>query len=70
MRGNFLTFKKQIGENIKRERVMAGLTQEDMEEGNGLEVRYIRRIEKGHNITLRTLYRLADKIGVPVRYFF
>ncbi len=69
MRGNFLIFKKQIRENIKRERVMAGLTQEDME-GNGLEVRYIRRIEKRHNITLRTLYRLADKIGVPVRYLF
>ncbi len=66
---NFFKFLSQVGERIKKARLEAGLTQKAVAM-KGIDVRYIRRIERGHNITLWTIYRLSRKIGVPVTEFF
>ena len=65
----FITFLSNLGKQIKQKRLEAGLTQEQME-GDGLYVRYIQEIESGKNVTIRTLFRLSRKLGVPVKDFF
>ncbi len=61
---------QKMGEKIKKERMKAGITQEQME-GDGLYVRYIQNIEAGKsNITVRTLHRIAVRIGIPIRKLF
>jgi transcriptional regulator with XRE-family HTH domain len=54
---------RRIGE-LRRDR---GWTQEKAAERMKLEVRDLQRIEAGVNVTLRTLVRLANALGVRTR---
>jgi len=59
-----------VAQNIKRCRIVAGLTQEDMR-NRGFNYRFYQRLESGStNATIFTLYRVASALGVPVAEFF
>lgn len=53
-----------LGANVRRVRA-SKMTQQQLEAATGLTVQRIRRIERGQvNITMETLGRLADALGV------
>ncbi len=61
-----------IGEQLKMERLNAGLTQEELAERIGTKKSFISRVEKGRaDIQLSTLVRLFHGLGrhVTVRVF-
>jgi transcriptional regulator with XRE-family HTH domain len=54
-----------VAANLRRLRG-SKLTQQQLEAATGLGVQYIRKIERGRvNITIDTLRRLANALGVP-----
>lgn len=54
-----------IGGNVHRLRVRKDLTQEAMSETTGLDVRFLRRVERGSvNLRFDTFVRLAEGLGV------
>lgn len=57
--------QKLLGEKIRELRKEKKMTQAELAEDCGLDKQSIFRIEKGEfNITLSTLFRLADGLGV------
>lgn len=53
-----------IGEQLKAERMKAGLTQEQLAVKTGTKKSYISRIENGHtNIQLSTLFKIFQALG-------
>lgn len=59
------TYLKFLGANVHRRRVRLGKSQEDLEETSGLDVRFIRRVERGSvNLRFDTFIRLAEALGV------
>lgn len=62
----FDSFLRQLGENIRRARWIAGLTQEEVA-AKGLTYRYFQEMERGRrNPTARTLFILARLLGTSV----
>ena len=60
-----------IGRNIKKARLDAGLTQEEVAFKAELSRSYYSGIERGvRNVASVNLMRIADVIGVEVGYFF
>ncbi|MEV3960169.1 helix-turn-helix transcriptional regulator [Nocardia sp. NPDC050193] len=59
--------QKTVGANVARIRHGLGLSQERLaNDVLGLSTRYVAGIEAGRqNMTLRSLERLADSLGVP-----
>lgn len=52
--------------NIKQKRLVRGWSQEELANRCGLHRTYIGAVERGErNITLATLERIADALGVP-----
>ena len=61
-----------IGEQLKDERLRAGLTQEQLAEKVGTKKSFISRVERGHaDIQISTLVKLVRGLGrqVSVRVF-
>ena len=57
----------QLAHNVRRQRLAAGLTQEDLSDLAGVNPRMISRIEQGaKNAQLLTLVRVSRGLGVPV----
>ena len=57
-----------IGEQLKDERLKAGLTQEQLAEKIGTKKSFISRVERGHaDIQLSTLVKLFRGLGLQVR---
>lgn len=57
----------QCGENIKRSRKKAILTQEQLSEMLDMDVSQFGKIERGQtNITVTTLYRISLALGVDI----
>ncbi|MBQ4286056.1 MAG: helix-turn-helix transcriptional regulator [Bacteroidales bacterium] len=57
-----------IGEQLKNERLKAGLTQEQLANKIGTKKSFISRVEKGHaDIQLSTLVKLFQGLGRQVR---
>lgn len=54
----------QIGEMIKKAREEQNLTQEQLGERIGVKKAQISRIEKGHSITIHTISRVFQALGV------
>ena len=54
----------EIGELIKRTRIQQDLTQEELGERIGVKKAQISRLEKGRNITLPTISRVFQALGV------
>lgn len=58
----------QIGRNLRLYRKSLGLTQEGLAEILSVHPKYVGNIEQGvRNLSLRTVERLADKLGIHVR---
>ena len=61
----FLGLNQVVASNVKKLRREIGLSQEDLAEKCGLHRTYIGAIERSErNITLQTLEKLADSLGV------
>lgn len=62
-----------VARNIKKYRMIAGITQAQLAESVGLSHEFIRRIEskKGRkSFTIDTVYKIAMVLNVPVGKFF
>lgn len=58
-----------IGEQLKMERLKAGMTQEQLATKIGTKKSYISRIENGHtDIQLSTLFRIFQGLGRKVSF--
>ena len=56
-----------IGEQLKGERIKAGLTQEQLAAKIGTKKSYISKIENGHaDVQLSTLFRIFEGLGKRV----
>jgi transcriptional regulator with XRE-family HTH domain len=65
------TIYQRVGEAVLLRRRRAGFSQEKLAEKAGLHRNYIGEIERAEKkITLETLERIADALGVPVRDLF
>ena len=59
---------KVLGEAIRRQRVKAGLSQEQLAEKADLARNYIGNVERAeYKITVETLAKIAKALGVRVR---
>lgn len=60
--------QKVVGRNLRAYRMERGLSQEDFAEVVGVHRTYMGGLERGErNLTLQSLERLAEELGVPVR---
>ena len=48
----------------------AGLTQDEFAEKLGVSLKYLQRIERGENLTIRSLVKLTNGLGVSVLELF
>jgi transcriptional regulator with XRE-family HTH domain len=63
-------FLKQIGDNIRKERLKKGITLAGLGEDIGLDKSNMHKIEQGKNITLVTLIKIATYLEVhPIKLF-
>lgn len=61
--------QRVVGRNLRHYRELNGLSQEAFSDRLGLHPNYIGNLERGErNLTLRTIERLADMLGVHVLY--
>lgn len=58
---------RKVGRRIAELRKQAGLTQEELAERMGLGWRYISRAERGENLTLFTMAKIANVFEVRVK---
>lgn len=62
---------KQLGLNIKVERVKKQMTQEDIADAAGLDRSYISDVENGkRNISAFNLFKIAKALGINPGMFF
>ena len=60
--------QKVVGRNLRAYRMERGLSQEDFAEVVGVHRTYMGGLERGErNLTLQSLERIAEELGVPVR---
>ena len=56
-----------LGDQLKAERIKAGITQQELAERIGTKKSYISRVENGHtDVQLSTLYKLFQGLGRKV----
>ena len=54
-----------LGQNIRRERLARGLSQEDFAQVLGYHRTYVGTLERGErNLSLRAIERISDTLGV------
>ena len=62
---------KNFGHIIKKFRVKAGLTQEQLSEKLGISLKYISRLENGYSgIKIQTLIRCMNVLGIEPNILF
>ena len=62
---------KDFGQTIKKFRVNAGLTQEQLSEKLGISLKYISRLENGYSgIKTQTLIRCMNILGIEPNVLF
>ena len=62
---------KYFGQTIKKYRVNAGLTQEQLSEKLGISLKYISRLENGYSgIKTQTLIRCMNILGIEPNILF
>ncbi|WP_409321455.1 helix-turn-helix domain-containing protein [Pseudomonas monteilii] len=55
---------KSLGQNIREQRVLIGLSQDALALACGMDRSYVGRIERGEvNLTVEKLYRLAETLN-------
>ena len=63
--------KNVVGENIRKLRLIAGVTQEELALKSGLSQGYINQLENGkRKYTQKSLELIADALAVPVAALF
>lgn len=66
---NNTTIYKQLGLNIKQERLKNNLTQDQLSEKLDIYTSYLGRIERGErNVPLSTLIKIANLLDVSIDY--
>jgi transcriptional regulator with XRE-family HTH domain len=63
-------FLKQVGDNIRKERLKKGITLAGLGEDIGLDKSNMHKIEQGKNITLLTLLKIAAFLEVHPNKLF
>lgn len=59
-----MDMRRLLGRNVRKSRVEAGLTQEQLSERSGFSQQYISDMERGlRNPTIVSLYELAQALG-------
>jgi transcriptional regulator with XRE-family HTH domain len=59
-----MDYRRIFGEEVRRARIAAGLTQEEMSLRCGLQRTHIARIESGrYDVRLDTMAKIADSLG-------
>ncbi|MEV0313508.1 helix-turn-helix domain-containing protein [Nonomuraea fuscirosea] len=58
-----------VGEQVRRLRVMRGMTQEDLAEASGISVSVVRKIEQGGSARMETYHALARALSVVTMTF-
>ena len=60
-----MDMRKLVGENVRRVRLLKGLTQEAFSDASGFSQQYLSDLERGkRNPTIVTLYELSVALGV------
>lgn len=60
-----MDMRRIVGENVRRARLAAGLTQEQLAERSGFSQQYLSGLEQGkRNPTIVSIYELANALGV------
>jgi transcriptional regulator with XRE-family HTH domain len=60
-----MDMRKLVGDNLRRFRLKAGLTQEELAVKSGYSQQYLSGLEKGQrNPTIITIFELAAALGV------
>ncbi len=59
---------ENLGLRIKRERQSRGITQEKLAEKVDISLNFMSLIENGRNMSVETLVRIAQALGVSVDY--
>lgn len=60
---------KNLGQRVREERLKLNLTQEQLAESIDISSSYMGQIERGErSVTLDTLVRLVNKLGVTIDY--
>lgn len=68
LRGDYMDYKR-LGERIREERLRLNLTQAQLAEDIDISDTYMGAIERGErSLTLDTLVRLVNRLGVTVDY--
>lgn len=63
--------RRVIGENVRRHRLAAGLSQEAVAERMGVDRAYVSSLELGkRNPTAITLWHAALALGIPIAELF
>ena len=64
-----MDMRRLVGRNVRKARLAAGLTQEQLSERSGFTQQYISGLESGYrNLTIVRLYELAQALSVtPVQ---
>ncbi|WP_454051405.1 helix-turn-helix domain-containing protein [Cellulomonas sp. Marseille-Q8402] len=58
----------EVGRRVRRIRTERGISQEELAGAVGVHRTYLGGVERGErNLTLRSVERLADRLGVDVR---
>ncbi|RGC54662.1 XRE family transcriptional regulator [Agathobaculum butyriciproducens] len=65
-------YSKEVSHGLQEIRVAAGLTQQELADLSGVNIRQIQKFEKGEsqlqNATVETALKLADALGVDVHH--
>lgn len=61
-----LLLLRDVGRRVAELRQSRGMTQETLAERADVSVRYVQRVERGGNLTLLSLARFAELLGVTV----
>lgn len=62
-----------VSKNIKKYRILKGMSQKELADKSGYSYSYIRRIEGPNcvkNFSIQTIYNLSIVLNVPVKNFF
>jgi len=60
-----------VGDNVRRLRLVAGLSQAELANRMGVDRAYVSGLEQGQrNPTIISLWHVAKALGVPMRSFF
>lgn len=59
---------ENLGSRIKAERQSRGITQEQLAERVDISTNFMSLIENGRNMSIETLVRVSDVLGVTVDY--